>query len=50
MASDNLDEDLAKYMRRYFPNEVKEKQRANDIERGIEDYGPAYTHKECIVM
>ncbi|KAL6852840.1 hypothetical protein ACO1O0_007388 [Amphichorda felina] len=47
---DNLDIALGKYMKKYFANEVKEKQRANDIERGIEDYGPTYTHKECVVM
>lgn len=47
---DNLDEALGKYMRKYFAKEVKEKQRANEIERGIEDYGEAYTHRDCILM
>lgn len=37
-------------MRKYFPKEAKEKQRANEIERGIEDYGPEYVHSECSVM
>ena len=41
---------LAKYMKKYFAKEVKEKQRANEIERGIEDYGPNYVHKECAIM
>ena len=47
---ENLDNDLTRYMQRYFAKEVKQKQRENDIERGIEDYGPSYTHKECTVM
>lgn len=47
---ENLDVALGKYMKKYFGKEVKEKQRSNDIERGIEDYGPNYTHKECILM
>ncbi|GJN82505.1 hypothetical protein PLIIFM63780_006045 [Purpureocillium lilacinum] len=46
----NLDHKLEKYMKKYFSKEVKEKQRANEIERGIEDYGPGYTHQECVVM
>ncbi|KAM4058001.1 SPX domain-containing protein [Hirsutella rhossiliensis] len=49
-SADNLDHKLEKYMKRYFSNEVKEKHRANEIERGIEDYGPGYTHQECLVM
>ncbi|OAQ79109.1 RING-14 protein [Purpureocillium lilacinum] len=49
-SADNLDHKLEKYMKKYFSKEVKEKQRANEIERGIEDYGPGYTHQECVVM
>jgi E3 ubiquitin-protein ligase BAH len=37
-------------LKKYFPKEVKEKQRANEIERGIEDYGPGYVHRECAIM
>lgn len=48
--ADNLDAQLEKYLKKYFPEEVKEKQRANEIERGIEDYGPNYKHQECIIM
>ncbi|KAF5019014.1 hypothetical protein F66182_8988 [Fusarium sp. NRRL 66182] len=46
----NLDYELQKYMKKYFPKEVKEKERANEIERGIEDYGPGYVHQECSIM
>lgn len=49
-SKDNLDRTLEKYMKKYFPKEVKEKQRTNEIERGIEDYGPDYTHHDCSVM
>ncbi|KAK2045158.1 hypothetical protein LZ31DRAFT_496072 [Colletotrichum somersetense] len=49
-SADNLDIQLERYMRKYFPKEAKEKQRANEIERGIEDYGPEYVHSECSVM
>ncbi|KXH49138.1 hypothetical protein CSAL01_06095 [Colletotrichum salicis] len=49
-SADNLDIQLERYMRKYFPKEAKEKQRANDIERGIEDYGPEYVHSECSIM
>ncbi|SPJ78980.1 uncharacterized protein FTOL_07371 [Fusarium torulosum] len=46
----NLDYELQKYMKKYFAKEVKEKERANEIERGIEDYGPGYVHQECCIM
>lgn len=47
---DNLDHRLEKYLEKYFPKEVKEKQKANEMERGIEDYGPGYKHQECLMM
>ncbi|EHK43651.1 hypothetical protein TRIATDRAFT_35572 [Trichoderma atroviride IMI 206040] len=47
---DNLDAELEKFMKKYFMKEVKEKQRANEIERGIEEFGPGYTRSECSVM
>jgi E3 ubiquitin-protein ligase BAH len=46
----NLDNELGRYMRKYFAEEVKEKERSDDIERGMEDYGPTYNHKECTIM
>ncbi|KAJ9134745.1 Transcriptional regulator [Pleurostoma richardsiae] len=46
----NLDRDLEKFLRRYFRKETSEKQRANEIERGIELYGEAYEHSSCTVM
>ncbi|KAL9945416.1 hypothetical protein ACHAO5_004891 [Verticillium nonalfalfae] len=49
-SADNLDIELDRYLRKYFNKEVKEKIRANDIERGMEDYGPGYTHSDCAIM
>lgn len=37
-------------MRKYFLPEVKEKQRANDLERGVEEFGEGYTRSECAIM
>ena len=37
-------------MEKYFASEVKEKKKANEVERGIEDYGAGYTHSECIIL
>jgi E3 ubiquitin-protein ligase BAH len=48
--TDNIDNDLVRYMERYFKAEVKKKQRADDIERGIETFGPSYKHTECTMM
>ncbi|KAK0387124.1 hypothetical protein NLU13_5437 [Sarocladium strictum] len=49
-SADNLDYELAKYLRKYFAKEAKEKQKADDLERGIEDYGPDYRHNDCTIM
>ncbi|KAG6039223.1 hypothetical protein E4U41_003050 [Claviceps citrina] len=49
-SADNLDRTLEKYIKKYFAKEVKEKQRTNEIERGIEDYGPDYRHQDCSIM
>ncbi|PHH81878.1 hypothetical protein CDD83_3457 [Cordyceps sp. RAO-2017] len=49
-SAENLDHELQKYMKKYFNREVKEKQRVNEIERGIEDYGPGYTYQACVLM
>ncbi|KAH6606296.1 hypothetical protein Trco_005449 [Trichoderma cornu-damae] len=49
-SAENLDVELEKFMKKYFIKEVKEKQRDNEIERGIEEFGPGYTRPECNVM
>jgi E3 ubiquitin-protein ligase BAH len=47
---DNLDNELVRFMERYFKKEAKEKQRANDIERGKEMFGESYKHTQCRIM
>ncbi|CAK7272500.1 hypothetical protein SEPCBS57363_005162 [Sporothrix epigloea] len=47
---DNLDADLEKFLKRYFRQEVKEKQKANEMERGVELFGEGYTPSSCILM
>lgn len=37
-------------MRQYFRKETDEKQKANEIERGIEVFGDQYRHSSCLVM
>ncbi|PKK51321.1 hypothetical protein CI102_3081 [Trichoderma harzianum] len=49
-SADNIDAELEKFMRKYFLPEVKEKQRANDLERGVEEFGEGYTRSECAIM
>ena len=50
MALDNIDRRLEKYLSKYFDREVKDKERANQIEKGIEDFGSSYKHTDCLVM
>ncbi|KAL8405053.1 hypothetical protein RB594_009804 [Gaeumannomyces avenae] len=46
----NLDHELARYMDLYFKKETKEKQKSNDLERGIEMFGENYRPDSCLVM
>lgn len=50
LAIENIDKDLEKYMRLYFRKETDEKQRANEIERGVEIFGEQYKYSSCVVM
>ncbi|KXJ90668.1 RING-14 protein [Microdochium bolleyi] len=48
---DHLDSEHAAFLRRHFPKEVKEKVKANELERNREIFGPDYQpSKECMVM
>ncbi|KAH9904602.1 SPX domain-containing protein [Xylariomycetidae sp. FL2044] len=47
---DNFDSSHAKFLREYFPKEVKEKIRANERERNREIFGPDHTDSPCSVM
>jgi E3 ubiquitin-protein ligase BAH len=46
---DNLDHELMIYLKKWFPDEVKAKQKYNELMAGIDQYGEAYGEK-CIVM
>lgn len=46
----NIDRDLKRFMTQYFKKETDEKQRADEIERGIEIFGDQYRHSSCLVM
>ncbi|KAL1602701.1 hypothetical protein SLS60_006121 [Paraconiothyrium brasiliense] len=47
--SDNLDEELAHYLKKWFPDEVKEKQRYNELMAGVDQYGEVYKEKCCVM-
>lgn len=51
--TDNIDRDLERYLKKFFPKEVLQKQIANETADGIEQFGPYYVHPSeanCAVM
>lgn len=48
--SDNLDQELAAFLKKWFPDEVKTKQRYNELMAGIDQYGEVYASQKCVVM
>ena len=46
---DNLDVEMAHFLKKWFPDEVKAKQKYNEQMAGIDKYGEVYNDK-CIVM
>ncbi|KAH6653707.1 SPX domain-containing protein [Truncatella angustata] len=46
----NFDHTHANFLKEYFPKEVKEKIKANELERGKEIFGPDYSDRPCSVM
>ncbi|KAF2685863.1 hypothetical protein K458DRAFT_18577 [Lentithecium fluviatile CBS 122367] len=46
---DNLDQELSIFLKKWFPDEVKAKQKYNELMAGIDQYGEVYAEK-CIVM
>lgn len=49
--TDNIDMDMVRFLKKHFPQEVKEKQQANELAAGVDLFGDGYkgTHR-CIVM
>ncbi|KAF2144436.1 uncharacterized protein K452DRAFT_245276 [Aplosporella prunicola CBS 121167] len=46
----SLDPSLMNFLKKYFPDEVKEKQKQNEIAAGVDLYGEAYADAKCCVM
>ncbi|KAF2641580.1 hypothetical protein P280DRAFT_399185 [Massarina eburnea CBS 473.64] len=47
--SDNLDLELADFLKKWFPEEVRQKQKYNELMAGVDAYGEVYKEK-CAVM
>jgi E3 ubiquitin-protein ligase BAH len=47
---DNLDHELAAFLKKWFPDEVKTKQRYNELMAGVDQYGEVYATQKCVVM
>jgi E3 ubiquitin-protein ligase BAH len=48
--SGSIDQQRAEYLVKYFPHEVKEKQKANELAVAIDKYGPDFKKGPCCVM
>ncbi|KAF1839577.1 hypothetical protein BDW02DRAFT_563633 [Decorospora gaudefroyi] len=48
--SDNLDTEQAAFLKKWFPEEVKNKQRYNELMAGVDQYGEVYASEKCVVM
>jgi hypothetical protein len=48
--SDNLDLEMARFLSKWFPDEVKAKQKYNEVMAGVDQYGEVYKDKPCYVM
>ena len=53
ISTDSIDEDLTKFLKKYFPKETREKQIAIETADGVEQFGMYYRHPseyKCAVM
>jgi E3 ubiquitin-protein ligase BAH len=48
--TDNLDHEMAAFLKKWFPDEVKTKQRYNELMAGVDQYGEVYATQKCVVM
>jgi E3 ubiquitin-protein ligase BAH len=53
--TDSIDSELSKFLKKYFPKEVREKQILHETADGIERFGSTYVHPSqekgpCAVM
>lgn len=47
---DNLDLELADFLKKWFPDEVKAKQKYNEMMAGVDQYGEVYADAKCSIM
>lgn len=50
VALDNLDHDLATFLKKWFPEEVKAKQRYNEHMASIDQYGEVYSTAKYVIQ
>jgi E3 ubiquitin-protein ligase BAH len=50
ITTDNLDQELATFLKKWFPDEVKSRQRYNELMAGVDQYGEVYATQKCVVM
>lgn len=50
MTIDNLDTEQAAFLKKWFPEEVKNKQRYNEMMAGVDQYGEVYATEKCVMM
>ncbi|KAF2827621.1 RING-14 protein-like protein [Ophiobolus disseminans] len=46
--SDNLDHEMAAFLKKWFPDEVKTKQRYNELMAGVDQYGEVYASQKFL--
>jgi hypothetical protein len=46
----NIDFATMEFLETYFPLEVKKRQKENEKEQLINDYGEEFVRKDCVVM
>ncbi|KAF2760730.1 RING-14 protein [Pseudovirgaria hyperparasitica] len=47
--TDNIDPALSNFLKEYFPNEVKAKQKSNEYQAGVDEYGEHFD-EGCMIM
>lgn len=50
LTTDNLDHELAVFLKKWFPDEVKTKQRYNELMAGVDQYGEVYASQKCVIL
>ncbi|KAF1920348.1 RING-14 protein-like protein [Ampelomyces quisqualis] len=48
--TDNLDHELAAFLKKWFPDQVKTKQRYNQLMAAVDQYGEVYATQKCVLL